>query len=33
MARPLALDASLFLGETFGKARRIEYLSVGKTSA
>jgi UDPglucose 6-dehydrogenase len=33
MARPLALDASRFLGETFGKARRIEYLSVGKTSA
>ena len=33
MTRPLVLDANRFLGETLGKDKGIEYLSVGKASA
>jgi UDPglucose 6-dehydrogenase len=33
MARPLVLDASRFLGDTFGSHADIEYVSVGKARA
>ena len=33
MARPLVLDANRFLGDTLGKHRGVEYLSVGKATA